>query len=695
MVQSQRELREEENRAAVGGLRCARQAVQRSRALRKVGEKLCYVLDSMRGEEVLQRWEQDVQQGLDKHSVLRVRRALGMAFRAKVTDKKELQSGLWKAMLSEAGDCEVKFLPKWLEEGFPLGINESIEPSGAFPLVDSDTAAIEASRTEGVIMNDELGTHTNYVSFNEASEKGQAILDEMVQQGRAVCYYSWADVVARLGDAARLTKLGCLVKQRDDGSEKVRIIVDSRRSGVNGLMTIRERVVLPRVTDVMASWRRLVEAHEGKAEVEMMSADFKDAFNMLRLAKAEQPLVVVKGADGEHGQPRYFAFQVVVFGLAPGPLLWGRVAAAAMRLAQSAMWPLEAEVSTFVDDPLMLAAATCARERTWSFAKYCVVWLALGLELSWSKAHRGVCIDWIGFNLDVKSTGLAWTITVRLMESKLQKLKEVIEELRASKGLVSLQKLQLAVGILGWVTSAMPMARPFVAMLWAAITQQRAPARATTRVRKGLVFVKQVDQALRWLQPLLVECDHKFGGLTRTMRWSPSAPTMVIQTDACPTGMGGFLVKDGVIVAYWHDEVSKEDEMILGVKSGDPAFQSELELLAVLVSLHVFVPWLLGDDFPAAVIFRADNTATLLAALELRGKSVLMAQLAAEVALQIESMQLPSQFGQHVPGIANDIADRLSRMSKHGRLPDALQWAQCVSVPLRGQSFYRSWQQSQ
>ena len=140
----------------------------------------------------------------------------------------------------------------------------------------------------------------------------------------------------RLGDAARLTKLGCLVKQRDDGSEKVRIIVDSRRSGVNGLMTIRERVVLPRVTDVMASSRRLVEAHEGKAEVEMMSADFKDAFNMLRLAKAEQPLVVVKGADGEHGQPRYFAFQVVDFGLAPGPLLWGRVAAAAMRLAQSA-----------------------------------------------------------------------------------------------------------------------------------------------------------------------------------------------------------------------------------------------------------------------------------------------------------------------------------------------------------------------
>jgi hypothetical protein len=81
----------------------------------------------------------------------------------------------------------------------------------------------------------------------------------------------------------------------------------------------------------------------------------------------------VKGLDDERGVPRYYVFEVVVFGLAPGPLLWGRVAAAAMRLAPSSMWPDEAEVSTFVDDPLILAAGSPKRERTWTFMKYCVL----------------------------------------------------------------------------------------------------------------------------------------------------------------------------------------------------------------------------------------------------------------------------------------------------------------------------------
>ena len=278
------------------------------------------------------------------------------------SDDRGLQPSLWKELLTAADDCELRFLPNWLEKGFPLQINEEIKPSGAFPLVTSDTAAVEAPRAEGVEMTDETGGHANYVSFREAATKGQTILDEMVQQGRAMCYYSWDNVVRQLGKDVQLTKLGCIVKLRGDGAEKVRIIVDSRRSGVNGMMKIRERIVLPRVTDVTASWKRLVDAHHGRVEVEMMSADFKDAFNMLKLADAEKPMVVVKGLDGERGQPRYFAFQVVVFGLAPGPLLWGRVAAAAMRLAQSAMWASEAEVSTFMDDPLMLAAASSQKK---------------------------------------------------------------------------------------------------------------------------------------------------------------------------------------------------------------------------------------------------------------------------------------------------------------------------------------------
>ena len=38
------------------------------------------------------------------------------------------------------------------------------------------------------------------MSFNEAADKGQCILDEMVESNRAVTYHSWHDVAAKLGD---------------------------------------------------------------------------------------------------------------------------------------------------------------------------------------------------------------------------------------------------------------------------------------------------------------------------------------------------------------------------------------------------------------------------------------------------------------------------------------------------------------
>lgn len=358
----------------------------------------------------------------------------------------------------------------------------------------------------------------------------------------------------------------------------------------------------------------------------------------------------------------------------------------------------EAEVSTFVDDPIVLATGKTVRQRSWTFAKFCTVWRVLGLDMSWEKAHRGARIDWIGFSVQLSNEPYQQQIVIRLMEAKRVKLQTVIDDMLKSQGMVPLAKLQLAAGILGWVTSAMPLARPFVAMLWAAIMKQSKPVQATTRVRKGLVFVKQVRQALVWLSALMNRFEEDCGGLQRVVRWRPFAPLMVVSTDACPSGMGGFLMVHNTFVAYWHDEVSSADEEALGVKKGDPAYQSELELLAVLISLRGFSSWLggvNGQGQPAGMLLRADNTSTLAAAMDLRGKSELMAQLAAEVALEIEALQLPHIMGQHVPGIANDVADRLSRVRGHEVVPKCLQGATFVPVPERTPSFYRAWRLTQ
>ena len=74
------------------------------------------------------------------------------------------------------------------------------------------------------------------------------------------------------------------------------------------------------------------------------------------------------------------------------------------------------------------------------------------------------------------------------------------------------------------MSSLMPLARPYLAMIWAAIIQHRTPMRDTTRIRKGLVFIRQVEGALRWLHALTSATGTDAVGLRRCFRLRPSAP---------------------------------------------------------------------------------------------------------------------------------------------------------------------------
>lgn len=691
-VASKKETREQENSQAIGGLRCARRSVARSSSLRQVGRIIRSVLDSCRSEEVLSKWESNITQGFPKEYVDMVRNKLCHEFGADPTPSSTgLRTDLWRKLLSQADDCEAEIIPQWFTEGCPLGIRREIAWSGAFPQTSEDTAAVEASKLEGRFMEDTAGNHQNYVSFNEAGMKAQKHLDIMVQNGRAECFRSWEAVVTKYGPECRLTKLACLIKIKDDGTEKVRLVVDSKRSGVNGMAFIRERVVLPRVSDIAASWTKLLAANYSNAEAELCSMDFVDAFHTLPLAADEQPFTIVKGLDSVNGSPQYYVFKVVVFGLAAGPLLWGRTAAAAMRLAQAVAGPSESDVSTYVDDPLIIAVSPYRRERSWMFARYALVWAALGLELSWPKAQRGAKLQWIGFDIHVHDVRSQKLLTVTLAESKRKKLADTISELQACKGMIPLQKLQLATGILGWVTSAIPSARPWLAMMWAALLAQRNPVRPTTRIRKGLIFVKQVEHALRWIAALVNNSCSQHGTLSKVYRWSPEAPTCMIQTDASPFGLGGFLVVGTAFIAFWHDVITPDDTKLLGAQVGDPAFQSELELLAFLVSLRVFKQWLQNQNSPARIIFRGDNSSTLEAIMQHRAGSPIMVQLAAEVSLELEALEIPHVWAHHVPGILNDVADALSRMSQGHQLPAVLKEATYVQAPARNRDFYRAW----
>ena len=137
-------------------------------------------------------------------------------------------------------------------------------------------------------------------------------------------------------------KLAVIVKQLPDNIKKVRLIVDMLRNGTNGLIKIPERVVLPRVSDAAESildlWEPVPDPNVDLSDptmrsVELCVLDLKDAFYTLFTHSPEWKYVVAAGLLA------WFSFKCVAFGLACGPLLWGRLAALAAILAQAVFSP--------------------------------------------------------------------------------------------------------------------------------------------------------------------------------------------------------------------------------------------------------------------------------------------------------------------------------------------------------------------
>ena len=387
-----KELREKENSLALGGLRNPRHAVMKSPKLRAVGERIRCVVSPLVSDELASTLNEEITAGVSRDWVLDVRHALCREFGV-VSSDKGLQPDLWQAMLRDADDPDADCLPDWLRHGFPLGIKCKILNTGVFPSTTTVSTAIEESRLHGHLMSDENGQANNYVSFDESVEHAQRLLDELVDAGRAEVFDSWDAVVQAVGSEAKLTKLACIVKVRDSGETKYRLVVDSRRSGVNGLMDVKERVILPKITDVATSIQRLLCRNRDyeRQELELVSVDFKDAFHMCPLRQDERQFVVWKDSYG-----CYHVSKVVQFGLSPGPLLWARLAAASMRLAQSVVRDWESCVATYWW-PLADNHGKLPNRKVQDFVALCscVAGVGLGIVLEKGRSWELGTLDWV------------------------------------------------------------------------------------------------------------------------------------------------------------------------------------------------------------------------------------------------------------------------------------------------------------
>ena len=183
----------------------------------------------------------------------------------------------------------------------------------------------------------------NYKSFEENKEESRQEMARLEAEGHLERIGCW-NHVRRRWKGAIATKVATLVKQKSDGTQKVRFIVDMLRSGVNSLAVAGERIVLPRATDLINFTLDLWEAARPGEFLEFLTIDIADAFLNLQIKEGERANTIIRAQDGD-----YLVYKGVPFGLATAPLLWGRVAAWLGRATQSIFERARVRTQIYVD----------------------------------------------------------------------------------------------------------------------------------------------------------------------------------------------------------------------------------------------------------------------------------------------------------------------------------------------------------
>ena len=166
-----------------------------------------------------------------------------------------------------------------------------------------------------------------------------------------------------------LNKAGLIIKEKKDGTEKVRIIIDMKRSRANSRASILERPMLPRpldpVNDVFSilGERETISAEtKDDFDVEWAGADFADAYCHLHVHPDELHNCLVAcppDPDAGHDEEEVAVMCRLGFGSKGAPLGWSRIAAGNGRMTQSMLTGAKqrqtpaGRINTYLDDPLI------------------------------------------------------------------------------------------------------------------------------------------------------------------------------------------------------------------------------------------------------------------------------------------------------------------------------------------------------
>eukprot|EP00438_Fugacium_kawagutii_P014285 Skav215770 [mRNA] locus=scaffold106:569116:574315:+ [translate_table: standard] len=556
--------RERENDECIGGMRNPSNSMLKLPRWREVGAMVWKILDKHLNRDAVFK-DLHLQVGKDFQLEMQEPMSNLTATLMKVFKCEFTSNGLWCDLLVRlvrAADDPDTAAASWPGMGTPLGIEEAIPVGGVFPLVSEAESILEGQRLQS--LGTLQGADDNYKSYKEGKEVADKLFMKEVDKGFAEWAANKADLEQKYGKLVP-SAIGLITKTKLDGSLKHRLVHDLRRSRVNEHIRLNERLVLPRLKDVIEDVMMLMEAQTPGDEIEFMSLDFADAFKQLPVLHSEKKYLSGQAAGG------HVVYHRVLFGIKTGPLVWGRIAALVARSTQSLFSPDRARLQVFVDDPLVTLRGS-ESQRTDIKNKILMWWLAMGLQVSWNKGATGTHAEWIGASLTIHNE--ANTLIIRVTADKIREWSEIAEELD-NKPILPRKLLQRFTGKMSWAAGFVPQLKPFVRMLYAALS-----VKSPVPGKEGAVYHKQISPALRWIKPLLNDFN---GGLERrVVAFARHQCQLDFYVDASPWGGGAVKLLDGVPSETFALQWTADDELRVGAKIGDPGSQALWEAYMAL-----------------------------------------------------------------------------------------------------------------
>ena len=504
-------------------------------------------------------------------------------------------------------------VPQWFARGAPAGLDLHPVPCGIFPVSHEgwDADAMQ-------YLDQPVEDFVNYTGIEEDPDVWDEV-QSMVKKGWLTEHTSYQDVQQALGATPILSKIGMIIKATG-GKVKKRLIVDSKQSGVAKAAFKPERIVLPRLSDVVEDalfQLREARSRAGTHSLEWLVLDFASAFFTVPLAPEEQRFFVI------HLRSRFFIFRVLAMGAATSPLVWGRVAALVTRLTQGMFPSTVLALQTFVDDPCVCITGSPAA-RDLCCALLILTWRCLGFPLAFHKGQRGNSVAWIGNKLLVEDDVIIATIKPEILKELEAQIEQVLKS-----NVVSIRLLRSLAGRANHVASLLRTWRPFLQQLWGALS-----ATGRCHAPAGCIWTKQVAPALWWLRAFLAGAR---GTVVRSFAlevWANWVEPVCVTIDASPYGLGGMLEFNDSIVEWFASELSIEDFERFGHRRGQAAGQQTWECLAALVALRCWTKF--WRNHRVRLTVRGDSVAMLTMLCKLKpSASQPLGLIAREVALDI------------------------------------------------------------